>query len=90
MTLLELTKARLEIRNNIRDEFLTVLNEVAAKEITREGITLDISDMDDLDLVADYTAYLYRKRNSDDPAMPRSLRYRLNNRLFAENGAPDV
>lgn len=90
MTLLELTKARLEIRNDIRDEFLTALNEVAAKEISREGITLDISDIDDLDLVADYTAYLYRKRSSDDPAMPRSLRYRLNNRLFAEKGAADV
>lgn len=90
MTLLELTKARLEIRNDIRDEFLAALNEVAQKEITREGITLDTTDIDDLDLVADYTAYLYKKRNSDDPAMPRSLRYRLNNRLFSEKGATDV
>lgn len=90
MTLLELTKARLEIRTGIRDEFLTTLNEVAMEEIAREGITLDISGIDDLDLVADYTAYLYKKRLSDTPVMPRSLRYRLNNRVFAEKGAADV
>lgn len=90
MTLLDLTKARLELNRDTKDTFLTHLNEVAKVEIAREGITLNIEEVDDLDLVADYSAYLYRKRNSDEPAMPRSLRYRLNNRLMAEKGAANV
>ena len=61
----------------------------AIEEIKREGITLDISAVDDQITVSMYAAYLYRKRalSGDESRMPRMLRYRLNNRLFAEKGA---
>ncbi|MBO5669964.1 MAG: hypothetical protein J6S41_00305 [Clostridia bacterium] len=61
----------------------------AVDQISREGITLDLSKADDQITVSMYAAYLYRKRalSGDDSKMPRMLRYRLNNRLFAEKGA---
>ena len=63
--------------------------ESAKTEIRREGITLDLGDTDDRVTVSMYAAYLFRKRalSGDDSRMPRMLRYRLNNRLFAEKGA---
>ncbi len=35
-------------------------------------------------LVEQYAAYLYRKRKDEKAAMPRMLRYMLNNRLFRQ------
>lgn len=61
----------------------------AAKEfITREGISLTDS-VEDGQLVEMYAAYLVRKRASSEGdsvagAMPRMLRWALNNRLFAQ------
>lgn len=61
------------------------LIDLAEAAITREGITLDIAgSVEDGMLVESYAAFLYRKRQSDDVKMPRSLRYLLNNRLFSE------
>lgn len=55
----------------------------AAKEfIAREGVTLTDS-VEDGQLVEMYAAYLVRKRASIG-AMPRVLRWALNNRLFAQ------
>lgn len=64
--------------------FLTTLIAVAKTEITREGITIDMTSLDDIQTIAMYAAYLYRKRAEDSNGMPRMLRYRLNNRVFAE------
>lgn len=61
----------------------------AAKEfIAREGIALTES-VEDGQLVEMYAAYLVRKRASSGGdsvagAMPRMLRWALNNRLFAQ------
>ena len=55
----------------------------AAKEfIAREGVTLTDS-VEDGQLVEMYAAYLVRKRATEE-AMPRMLRWALNNRLFSE------
>ena len=59
--------------------------EVAKAAISREGITLSDS-VDDGMLIEAYAAFLYRKRREDVVAMPRSLRYLLNNRLLSEKG----
>lgn len=64
--------------------FLTTLIAVAKTEITREGITLDLTSLDDVQTVAMYAAYLYRRRAEQTNGMPRMLRYRLNNRIFSE------
>lgn len=77
-------KADLEIipENTLMDNYLTQLIRAAQEMITREGITLTDSE-EDGQLVTMYAAYLYRKRATDNPAMPRMLRYALNNRLFS-------
>jgi hypothetical protein len=59
------------------------LLKAAGEMITREGILLSDS-VEDSQLIIMYAAYLYRKRASEDSAMPRMLRYALNNRLFAQ------
>ena len=80
--LLTMLKCNLQLIGNTWDEYLTQLIEVSTREIGREGVVLDTSQIDDVNLIVMYASYLYRKRNTDGP-MPRMLRYALNNRLFA-------
>lgn len=56
----------------------------AANFIEREGITLDLDNIDDSMLVVMYASWLYDKRKDGVSIMPRMLRYNLNNRLFAQ------
>ena len=56
----------------------------ADTQIKREGITLDLDNIDDCQLAVMYAAWMWRKRDGVDSGMPRMLRYQLNNRLFAE------
>lgn len=75
----------ISVSATLRDDYLMNLIDLAEAAITREGITLDIAgSVEDGMLVESYAAFLYRKRQSDDAKMPRSLRYLLNNRLFSE------
>ena len=75
----------LQIAVNRLDEYLLALIQSARRFITQEGITLSDS-MDDAVLVEMYAAYLYRRRREENAAMPRMLRYALNNRLLSEKG----
>lgn len=69
------------------DVRLTALLNSAKEFIKQEGITLNIADsLIDSQLVIMYARYLWNKRNENETAMPRMLRYALNNRLFAEKG----
>ena len=62
---------------------------VAQSAITEEGAsTLDASDPLDMQLIVMYAAWLWRRRDSMD-GMPRSLRYQLNRRIFAEKAVAD-
>ena len=81
--MLTMVKSNLAIISPAWNEYLTQLIDVAKQSIAREGITLQ-DTLEDNNLVVMYTAYLYRKRTEDAGAMPRMLRYALNNRLFAE------
>lgn len=65
-----------------RKNYLSQVIDAAIAFITREGITLE-DTVEDLQLVEMYAAYLVRKRNTTE-AMPRMLRYALNNRLFSQ------
>lgn len=80
--ILAMMKSNLQLIGTTWDEYLTQLIEVSTREIGREGVVLDTSQIDDVNLIVMYASYLYRKRNTDGP-MPRMLRYALNNRLFA-------
>ena len=78
-------KADLELLTNAKDSYLNHLLQVAEVRIHAEGIKLTDSVGDD-DLRIMYAAYLYRKRAAEVNAMPRMLRYALNNRLMQQKG----
>lgn len=65
-----------------RQAYLQQAISAAQAFITREGISLTES-IEDGQLVEMYAAYLVRKRATAE-AMPRMLRWALNNRLFSQ------
>lgn len=79
---LERLKVDIGILNSTAyDERLNSLLDVAAKEIAKEGVTLDEDDVSDSELIIDYASWLWQNRR-EPTEMPRSLRWRLNGRLF--------
>lgn len=85
---LELLKHDLQRMSPSNDKLLEALLEQAKKAIEREGITLDPNDMECDMVQIQYAAYLFRKRGAPDTAMPRYLRYELNNMLMHQKGKP--
>ena len=79
---LTILKSDLQILSKSNDVYLEKLLEQAAALIQREGITLKEGDLECDMAVIHYAAYLFRKT-----AMPRFLRYELNNLLFSQKGA---
>lgn len=94
-TMLTALKVDLGISTTAYDDRLLEVLQVAAQEIAREGITLGSEVISDGDLQVTYAAWLWRKRRAESntgrlttqetvSGMPRSLRWRMNNRLFEE------
>lgn len=83
---LKLLKQDLQMLTSSNDDFLSSLLNAAETAIQREGITLVENDTDIDMAVVQYAAYLFRKRASSDTAMPRFLRWRMNNILFSQKG----
>lgn len=81
--ILKMVKFDLGISSNKRDDYLLKYIEGAAGEISRKGITLDLESSDDMILLADYTAWVYRKRTENVP-LSANLRLRLTNRRVKE------
>ena len=65
-----------------RRYYLQQCIQAARAFIAKEGVSLTNS-VEDAQLIEMYAAYLVRKRATSE-AMPRMLRWALNNRLFAE------
>ena len=66
------------------DDRLKQLISVAEKNIISEGAsTLHRNNIDDVQLIVMYAAWLWRRRDTQDD-MPRMVRYAINNRVFAE------
>ena len=84
--ILTMLKIDLQISAPQYDTYLSNLIKLAKAAIEKEGITLE-ENVEDGMLVQMYAAYLYRKRREESNAMPRSLRYALNNRLFSQKGS---
>ena len=84
-TLLTMLKVDLGILStSVYDERLLSYLTSAAEAIRQEGAaSISPSAPLDAQLIVDYAAWLWRKRDSMD-AMPRGLRWRLNNRVFGE------
>lgn len=78
-------KVDLQVASSALDGYLQTLVEAARAYITTEGITLTAS-IGDATLIEMYAAYLYRQRREKNVAMPRMLRWALNNRLLHEKG----
>lgn len=82
-TALEMVKVDLGIKNAIAyDNRLTQYIDASKSAIIREGATLS-DEVEDVQLVAMYAGWLWRKRDTGD-GMPRNLRWMLNNRIFSE------
>lgn len=82
-TALEMVKVDLGIKNAIAyDSRLTQYIEASKSAIIREGATLS-DEVEDVQLVAMYAGWLWRKRDTGE-GMPRNLRWMLNNRIFSE------
>lgn len=86
---LKLLKQDLQMLTAANDDFLKTLIQTAETAMQREGIELVESDMDIDMAVVQYAAYLFRKRAGNETAMPRFLRWRLNNILFSQKGKTD-
>lgn len=80
---LKILKIDLQISTSAMDEHLAALVQSAKSFIGAEGVTLQ-NTVDDWMLVEMYAAYLYRRRREENAAMPRMLRWALNNRLLSE------
>ena len=88
---LSMLKMDLQISASQYDEYLMNMIRLSEKEIKKEGIVIEKSEtsgfsIEDGMLIQMYAAYLYRKRKEQVVAMPRSLRYMLNNTLFSQKG----
>ena len=82
-------KVDLQISTDKMDTYLVKMIQAAKSYIQTEGIQLTCSTGDGM-LVEMYAAYLYRRRREENAAMPRMLRWALNNRLFSQKaGAAD-
>ena len=64
------------------DERLSQYIQSAKEQIIAEGVSdLDASSPSDAQLIVMYAAWMWRKRDTME-AMPRMVRYALNNRVF--------
>lgn len=83
---LTLLKNDLQLLTSSNDTLLSSLLDASVEYIQKEGITLVENDIGIDMVIVQYAAYLFRKRASEETAMPRFLRYNLNNILFSQKG----
>ena len=84
MIALQMLKTDLGITTTAYDPRLDQYLTSAQQMIEREGVnSLDLSSLEDLQLVVMYAAWMWRRRDSQE-GMPRMLRWALNNRIFSE------
>ena len=82
-TMLDMLKVDLGISTTAYDNRLAQYLQSALAAIETEGVTVDTSDIQDVNLAIMYAAWLWRKRDTGE-GMPRNIRWILNNRLFSE------
>ena len=86
VTMLSMLKTDLGLTKTVYDKRLVQYLGSAQSQIAREGISLKLESVDDMQLVVMYAAWMWRRRDSGE-GMPRMLRYALNNRLFSEKAS---
>lgn len=82
--MLDSLKIDLGITTNAYDERLQQILNAAKQLIEREGVTFaDELTAEDQQLIVMYASWIWKKRDNVE-AMPRILRWALNNRIFGE------
>lgn len=83
---LSLLKLDIGITHNLRDSFFSNLIESTILELTKMGVDLSASTVEDIQLVVDYSSWMYRKRDQDI-GLPRRLQFKIHNRVIQKVGA---
>ena len=86
---LQLLKLDLGITHNLRDAYFSNSLETAHKELSKMGVDLSSSTVEDMKLIVDYAVWNYRKRQ-EDVGLSRSLKFRIHNRVIQKAGAADA
>lgn len=81
---LEALRFDLGITTDYYDDRLSQIIEAADKAITKEGVTLDYSDIEHVQMVVEYSSWMWRKRDTGE-GMPRMVRYHLNQLIFHQH-----
>lgn len=87
--MIDMLRTDLGITTNKYDVRLMQYLESAESEIKEEGITVNLENVNDQQMVVMYAAWMWRKRDSME-GMPRMLRYMLNNRLMSQKMRGDT
>lgn len=85
--LLRLLAAELDMHSlpDRRHEQLQSYLDVASARISKNGITLDLTNPDDAHLLVEYAAWLFRRRRQEaSKMMPEYLRTDIHDRLISE------
>ena len=88
--ILLMLKTDLGFTSTAFDDRLKQILSTSASAIIAEGAkTLDVTKLDDAQIVVMYAAWTWRRRDTGE-GMPRMLRWALNNRIFAEKARGEV
>lgn len=85
-TCLSLFKFDMGITHYLRDTLFINLIETAEMELSKMGVDLSGSTVEDMQLINDYAVWQYRKRQ-EDVGLPRNLQFRIHNRIIQKAGA---
>ena len=86
--ILTILKTDIQVSSSALDAYLSNIITAARGYIAKEGIAL-ADTIEDGMLVEMYAAYMYRRRREENVAMPRMLRWALNNRLMSQRRVTD-
>jgi len=86
---LQLLKLDLGITHDLRDTYFTNSLKTAEIELTKMGVDLTSSTVEDTQLIVDYAVWQYRKRQ-EDVGLSRNLKFRINNRIIQKVGTSDA
>ena len=86
---LALLKLDLGITHNLRDAYFSNILKAAYTELSKMGVDLSSSTVEDMQLIVDYAVWNYRKRQ-EDVGLSRSLKFRIHNRAIQKAGATDA
>lgn len=82
--MLKMLKVDLGLTAEDYDERLLQYIQSAKKAITDEGVTLDLKDIEQVQLVVMYAGWQWRKRDTGE-GMPRMVRFQLNNLIIHQH-----